>query len=56
MNDEDRNAERLAKLESLRQKIQVGLDQADRGEFAEYDMAAIKAEARREWEARRAKD
>jgi antitoxin ParD1/3/4 len=48
---QEQAAERAAKLEELRQKIQVGLDQADRGEFCNLSMAEIKAEARREWEA-----
>jgi|GEM_PF-2566277 len=39
--------------EKLRQMIQVGLDQADRGEFSTLTMDEIKAEARREWEAKR---
>lgn len=50
---QDQAAERAAKLEELRQKIQVGIDQADRGEFSTLTMDEIKAEARREWEAKR---
>jgi antitoxin ParD1/3/4 len=49
---QEQAAERAAQLEELRQKIQVGLDDFERGDFAELDMAAIKAEARQEWEAR----
>ncbi len=47
-----RSAERKAALEELRQKIQVGLDEIERGEVGPLDMAAIRAEARRRWEAR----
>jgi len=50
---QEQAADRAAKLEELRQKIQVGVDDFERGDFAELDMAAIKAEARQEWEARR---
>lgn len=50
---QDQAAERAAKLEELRQKIQVGIDDFERGDFAELDMAAIRAEARRRWETRR---
>ncbi len=39
--------------ESLRAAIQVGLDQLDRGECAEWDVEEIKAEGRRLLEARR---
>jgi hypothetical protein len=51
----DEEAEPLARLEELRQKIQAGIDDFERGDFAELDMAAIKAEARQEREARQAK-
>ena len=50
---QEQAAQRSAELEELRQKIQVGLDDFERGDFAELDMAAIKAKARSEWEARR---
>ncbi len=50
---QEQAADRAARLEELRQKIQVGIDDFERGDFAELDMAAIKAEARQEWEARR---
>ncbi len=39
--------------ESLRAAIQVGLDQLDRGECAEWDVEAIKAEGRRLLKARK---
>ncbi len=51
----DDDVERSAKLEELRQKIQVGIDDFERGDYAELDMAAIRAEARREWETRKEK-
>src|SRR5215210_4920267 len=35
------------KLEELRQLVAVGLEQAERGEVAPLDMAAIRAEGRR---------
>lgn len=44
--------EREEKLEDLRREIQIGLDQAARGEVAPLDMEAIKAEARRRFESR----
>lgn len=49
MNEQEK-VEQSAKLEELRQKIQVGLDQANRGEFSTLTPAEIQAEAKREWE------
>lgn len=39
--------ERVAQLESLRREIQIGLDQADRGEVVELDTALIEQIKRR---------
>ena len=40
-------------LETLRAAIQVGIDELDRGECAEWDLEEIKAEGRRLLEQRR---
>jgi antitoxin ParD1/3/4 len=42
-----RSAERMAALEDLRKKIQVGLDEMERGEVAPLDIAAIREEGMR---------
>lgn len=41
------------KLEGLRREIQIGIDQADRGEFVEFTAEDIKREGRAELERRR---
>lgn len=41
-----REAIRLAKLEELRSKVQVGVEQANRGEFVEFTAEDIKREGR----------
>ena len=38
---------RKRRLEELRREIQVGIDQANRGELVPFDMEDIKAEGRR---------
>ena len=48
----EQDIERGWSLEDLRREIQIGLDQAERGELKPLDMEAIKAEARRRFEAR----
>ena len=45
--------DREARLESLRREIQVGVDQADRGELSPWDPAQVKAEGRRLLQERR---
>jgi len=49
----DWDALRECRLEELRREIQIGLDQADRGEVAPLDIEAIKAEGRRRLEEER---
>lgn len=39
-------AQEQVKLETLRAEIAIGVAQADRGEFVEFDAASIKAEGR----------
>lgn len=41
-----REAIRRAKLDELRAKIEVGIDQADRGDFVEFTAQDIKREGR----------
>ena len=41
-----REAIRRAKLDELRAKIEVGIDQADRGDFVEFTAEDIKREGR----------
>ena len=47
---------REIRLRKLREQVQVGLDQAQRGEVSELDFEQIKAEARRRHEAARRKE
>ena len=42
-----REAIRLSKMDELRAKVQVGIGQADRGEFVEFTAEDVKAEGRR---------
>ncbi|EDY21377.1 putative transcriptional regulator, CopG/Arc/MetJ family [Chthoniobacter flavus Ellin428] len=42
-----REAIRNARVNDLRAKVQVGVDQAERGEFVEFTAEDIKAEGRR---------
>ena len=51
-----RSAERSEALDELRRQIQVGMDDIARGDVEELDMATIRAEARREWEAAQARE
>jgi antitoxin ParD1/3/4 len=41
-----REAIRRGKLDELRAKVAVGIEQADRGEFVEFSAADVKAEGR----------
>ncbi|MEP6673235.1 MAG: type II toxin-antitoxin system ParD family antitoxin [Chthoniobacter sp.] len=41
-----REAIRVAKLDELRAKVRVGIEQADRGEFVEFTAQDVKAEGR----------
>jgi antitoxin ParD1/3/4 len=41
-----REAIRHAKLDELRAKVQIGVEQADRGEFVEFTAEDVKAEGR----------
>jgi antitoxin ParD1/3/4 len=49
-----REAIRHAKLDELRAKVRVGLDQADRGEFVEFTAEDVKAEGRKRLAAQQA--
>ena len=42
-----REAIRRARLDELRAKLQVGIEQADRGEFVEFTAEDVKAEGRK---------
>jgi antitoxin ParD1/3/4 len=42
-----------AEIEKLRRKIAMGIEQADRGEFVDFDAEKIKAEGRRRLAAKR---
>jgi len=42
-----REAIRRGKIEDLRAKVQVGIDQADRGEFVEFTAEDVKTEGRK---------
>lgn len=44
---EDRDAERAMRLRRLREEIQVGLDQVERGEVGPLNVKRIKAQGRR---------
>lgn len=43
----DKDSLQELKLNALRQDLQQGIDQADRGEFSQRSIADLKAEARR---------
>jgi antitoxin ParD1/3/4 len=47
-----REAIRRSKIDDLRAKVQVGIEQADRGEFVEFTAEDVKAEGRRRLAAR----
>jgi antitoxin ParD1/3/4 len=49
-----REAIRRAKLDELRSKIEVGIEQADRGDFVEFTAEDIKSEGRRRLAAQQA--
>ena len=42
-----REAIRRAKIDDLRARVQVGIEQADRGEFVEFTAEDVKAEGRK---------
>lgn len=44
---EDRDMLRSMRLEELRKQIAIGIDQADRGEYAEYDETSLAGMAER---------
>ena len=45
----ERDQSRSARIEQLRREIQIGIDQADRGECTPLDIEAIKQAARATW-------
>lgn len=51
---QERNEFRQFRLERLRQEVQIGIEQLDRGEGAPLDIEAIKAEGRRRKQEREA--
>ncbi len=51
----EREELRAIRVEELRRQIQIGLDQANRGEVAPLDIAMIKADGRKRLSARKAK-
>lgn len=53
---EDRDTQRALQLRRLRDEIQVGLDQIEKGQVAPLNMKKIKAEGRKRLAARRLKD
>jgi antitoxin ParD1/3/4 len=53
---EDRDTQRALQLRRLREEIQVGLDQIEKGQVAPLDVKKIKAEGRKRLAARRLKD
>ncbi|MGA3324335.1 MAG: type II toxin-antitoxin system ParD family antitoxin [Terriglobia bacterium] len=53
---EDRDTQRALQLRRLREEIQVGLDQIEKGQVAPLDVKKIKAEGRKRLAARRRKD
>ena len=53
---EDRDTQRALQLRRLREEIQVGLDQVEKGRVAPLDVKKIKAEGRKRLAARRLKD
>ena len=50
---QEREATRSAELDDLRKEIDIGIEQADRGECVPVDMKEIKAHARTVWNERR---
>ncbi|MDA1054563.1 MAG: type II toxin-antitoxin system ParD family antitoxin [Planctomycetota bacterium] len=50
----ERDRSRATRIEELRQQIQIGIDQADRGECTPLDIDAIKQKARATWTERQA--
>jgi antitoxin ParD1/3/4 len=53
---EDRDTQRALQLRRLREEIQVGLDQVEKGQVAPLDVEKIKAGGRKRLAARRRKD
>jgi antitoxin ParD1/3/4 len=53
---EHRDTQRALELRRLREEIQVGLDQIEKGQVAPLDVKKIKAEGRKRLAARRLKD
>jgi len=53
---EDRDTQRALQLRRLREEIQVGLDQIEKGQVAPLDVEKIKAGGRKRLAARRRKD
>jgi antitoxin ParD1/3/4 len=53
---EDRDAERALQWRRLREEIQVGVDQIEKGQVAPLDVKKTKAEGRKRLAARRLKD
>jgi antitoxin ParD1/3/4 len=53
---EDRDTQRALQLRRLREEIQVGLDQIEKGQVSPLDVKKIKAEGRKRLAARRLKD
>lgn len=51
-----REAIRRARLDELRAKVQVGIEQADRGQFVEFTAADVKADGRQRLAAQQAAD
>ena len=51
-----REAVRRARLDELRAKVQVGIEQADRGQFVEFTAADVKADGRQRLAAQHAAD
>ncbi|HRX81234.1 MAG TPA: type II toxin-antitoxin system ParD family antitoxin [Pirellulaceae bacterium] len=45
----ERDKSRETRIEELRQQIQIGIDQADRGECTPLDIETIKQKARSAW-------
>ncbi len=53
---EDRDTQRASQLRRLREEIQVGLDQVEKGRVAPLEVKKIKAEGRKRLASRRLKD
>jgi antitoxin ParD1/3/4 len=49
-----REAIRRSKIDDLRAKVQVGIEQADRGEFVDFTAEDVKSEGRKRLAARQA--